>query len=96
MSVEEILKKIVFIIKNYLSEDYKILLFGSLVKGDALNTSDIDVGILGKDVVPRDTMAQILEKIDEIPTLRSVDIVDFQAKSKEFRENVLKYAKILN
>lgn len=96
MSIEKILNKIIFIIRGYLPKDYKILLFGSWAKGNALNTSDIDIGILGKNAAPRNDMAQILEKIEDVPTLRSIDIVDLKTKSEDFRKNILKYAKILN
>lgn len=96
MQLEDILKKIVFIIRNHLSSDYKILLFGSWAKGNALDTSDIDIGILGKDIASWSVMTQILDKVDEIPTLRSVDIVDLKAKEESYRKNILKYAKILS
>lgn len=96
MSLDEILKRIVVIIKSYLSPDYKILFFGSWAKGNALDTSDIDIGILGDSAVKRNMMTQILGKVDEIPTLRSVDIVDLSLKEKNYRENILKYAKILD
>jgi len=61
-----------------------------------LNTSDIDIGILGKNAAPRSDMAQILEKIEDVPTLRSIDIVDLKTKSEDFRKNILKDAKTLN
>lgn len=96
MSVEDILKRIVLIIRSYLSKEYQILIFGSWAKGNALDTSDIDIGILGKNVAPRNDMMQILEKIDEIPTLRFIDIVDIKTKSEDFRRNILKYVKILD
>lgn len=96
MAIEEILKRIIFIIRDYLSQDYQILLFGSWAKGNALNISDIDIGILGENVAPRSIMTQILEKIENIPTLRSIDIVDLKTKEENYRNNILKYAKILD
>lgn len=95
MDTEKTFKEIVKIMRKYLSDDYKILLFGSWAKGDFLNTSDIDIAILGDNKVPYDIMVKIKEEVEEIPTLRSIDIVDLNAKEKAFRENVLKYAKSL-
>lgn len=95
MDKEVIIKEVVKIIRNHLSDDYKILLFGSWAQGDALETSDIDVGILGKTEVPWDSMAQILREVDAIPTLRKIDIVDFNLVEINFRENALKCAKAL-
>ncbi len=49
MQKEEILKEIIAIIKKHLPVDYNILLYGSWAKGNALETSDIDIGILGRE-----------------------------------------------
>lgn len=95
MEKENIIKEIVNIIKKYLAGNYKILLFGSWAKGNALETSDIDIAILGEKKVSWDIMAKILEEKENIRTLRSIDIVDLNAKSEVFRNNVLKYAKAL-
>lgn len=95
MSKDTIIKKVVKIIKDYLGEDYKIFLFGSWAKGDALKTSDIDIGILGKEKAPWHLMAKILEETEGITTLRKIDIVDLRTKEKSFRDNILNYAKSL-
>lgn len=95
MDKDLILEKAVKIIRESLSEDYKILLFGSWAKGNALDTSDIDIGILGEKKAPFEIMVKIFEKAEEIPTLRSIDIVDLMTKDKKYKKNVLKYAKIL-
>ncbi len=93
---EEIINEVTAIIRSCLPADYKILLFGSQAKSTALGASDIDIGILGKERVPWKVMAQILERVDRLSTLRSIDIVDLKAKGKAFRENVLKHARALN
>jgi len=90
-----ILKKIEKIIQDSISKDCKIFLFGSWARGNAAETSDIDIGILGKEKVPFAILVKIFNKAEEIPTLRSIDIVDLAAKDKEYKKNVLKYAKIL-
>ncbi len=96
MLKEEIIKEASKIIREYLGEEYKVLLFGSWAKGDALETSDIDIGILGKNTVPFQTMVQIKERIEKIPTLRGIDIVDLKSVGEEFRRGVLEYAKVLS
>lgn len=96
MEKEKIIEEVVKVIRRYLAEDYKIYLFGSWAKGDAIDTSDLDIGILGKEKAPRDLMMRIENDVQGIPTLRKIDIVDFLAVGEEFRNNALKYAKILN
>lgn len=95
MEKELIIKKTVDIIRNHLSREYKIYLFGSWARGDATGFSDIDIGILGPDKVPWETMVKILEEVDDIPTLRSVDVLDLNSKSFDFRNNVLSYGLVL-
>ena len=90
-----VIQKVIKIIRKYLPEEYKILLFGSWARGDALETSDIDIGILGKTEASWDIILKIKQEVDDISTLRKIDIVDLNSKESEFKENVLKYAKTL-
>lgn len=96
-SIKPIINEIVKIIRKYLAkDDYKIYLFGSWARGDALNTSDIDLGILGKEKVNFDVMSKILREKEAISTLRSIDIVDLNTKSEDFRNKALKEGKLLD
>lgn len=83
------------IIKKYLGEEYRTYLFGSWAKGNALETSDIDIGILGNKKVPWSIMTKINEEIRMIPTLRKIDVVDFAASDERFRKAALESAKEL-
>jgi hypothetical protein len=91
LAIKETIKKI----RKYLPKDYKIFLFGSWAKGNALETSDLDIGILGKKEVPWESMHKILEETEEVQTLRSIDIVDLNTKGENYRKNILEYAKPL-
>ncbi len=95
MEISLIIKEIVKIIRKHLSNNYKILFFGSWVKGNALPTSDIDIAILGTESAPWDSMAKILSEVDEIPTLRKIDVLDLNDKEEKFKNNVLSYAKLV-
>jgi predicted nucleotidyltransferase len=59
-----IISEILKIIRHHLPRDYKIFLFGSWARGDFLENSDIDIGILGERKVPWEIMAKILDEID--------------------------------
>ena len=96
MEKDEIVKKTAGIVREYVPNNCKIYIFGSWAKGDALETSDIDIGILGEKKVAWSSMAKILEKVEDIRTLRSIDVVDLNSVDKSFKNNVMKYAKILN
>lgn len=84
-----VLQEVVGIIRKYLGNEYRIYLFGSWVKGDALETSDLDIGILGKEKIPWSIMVKINEEVRGILTLRKVDVVDLRSSDERFRKSVL-------
>ncbi len=90
-----IIKESVKIIRKYLPADYKIVLFGSWARDNALDTSDIDIGVAGKKEVPRELMHKILDEIGELPTLISIDIVDLMSTEENYKNKILEYAKPL-
>lgn len=92
MDIHFIIKEVLLIIRRYLSDDYKVYLFGSWATGTALPTSDVDIGILGNKEIPWEVMTRIRGEVDAIPTLRSIDIVDLNTKEKSFQENIIKSA----
>ncbi len=94
MDKKIIIREIIKIIRRHLpSEDFKIFLFGSQARGDSHPTSDIDIGILGKQKAPWDIMLRITGEAEAIPTLRKIDIVDLKKADASFRKEVLSYAK---
>jgi uncharacterized protein len=92
MHHDEIIEEVAKIIQRHLSEGYRVMLFGSWARGTAEERSDIDIGIMGTNLVPQKTLVRMKQEIEGIPTLRSIDIVDLKTKSPEFREHALKTA----
>lgn len=95
MEKDTIVNEVVAIIRRHLPEKYKIYIFGSWAKGNALETSDLDIGILGDIAVDSGIMDKIIKETETIPTLRSIDVLDLQAKTADFRNGVLEYAKLI-
>lgn len=82
-------KEIIKVFSKYLNFDkYKIFFFGSRVSGNSNERSDIDVGILGPCRVPSEKWLDIQEEIENIPTLYTIDVVDFQRVSERFKKAV--------
>jgi len=71
-------------------EDVTVILFGSRVRGDYFETSDVDVGILPKGEVNRSKIALFRERIENSNIPYKVDVVDLSQASKEFSDKVLK------
>ena len=93
---EDILKDVVGIIRRYLPrEEFEVVLFGSWARGDAQENSDIDIGLVGPEPVDEMVFLRIKEEIKAIPTLRRIDVVDFNKSDEEFRREALSYAQLL-
>ena len=96
MDREEIIKEVVSIIRRYLPRhEFKIVLFGSWARGEAQETSDIDIGLLGPDPIDDMRLLRIAGDIGNIPTLRRIDVVDLNKTDEGFRREVLSYAQTL-
>lgn len=95
MDVQKIIRTIAKETKSSLPAGYRVVLFGSWAEGKARPGSDIDIGIVGSKPLPHRTMIQIRQHVEDVPTLRKVDIVDLSRVSERFRARALKHAKRL-
>lgn len=95
MEYTAILEAIRLAIKPRLPATHQAMLFGSFAKGNAIDTSDIDIAIEGPEPLPARLFFQLTDEIEKIPTLRKIDLVDLQQAGAEFRNEVLSHAKPL-
>lgn len=63
---------------------YALFFFGSRVSGTGDDRSDIDVGIEGPEEIPLGVMGQIRCELENVPTLYTIDVVDFKGVSEKF------------
>lgn len=87
MSIDEIIDQVTNICKKNKVEH--LSLFGSFARGTQTRTSDVDFIVYGvKDIL------QLQDEIDEIMTLRKIDIFDYNEVCNEFlREDMDKYGR---
>ena len=89
LSADEILAEVADIIARFLP-DARILLFGSRARGDAEQTSDFDFAVDAGSKIPLDVITRIKDEIEELRTLKSVDIVDLNRVNHAFKTIILK------
>lgn len=69
MTVEQVMENIISICRKHKAS--QVILFGSRAKGTAGERSDIDIAVRNTE-----DFDQLLEEIEQIPTLYTVDVVN--------------------
>lgn len=92
--IKEEIKKVFLQVRPML-EGYKVVLFGSRAKGTARQYSDFDVGIIGDRNVSPKLYYTIDDLLDKIDTLYSIDWVDLNETTPQFRKEAMKYAELI-
>lgn len=87
--IEKLKKDFLTFLKD---EDVRVVLFGSRARGDFVNTSDVDVGIIIGKGVDRKKLILLREYIEELNIPYKVEIVDFSTVSEEFKQMALEEA----
>ena len=87
MKVEEVISRVAELCRQY--DAQKVILYGSRAKGTALERSDIDIAVSGVN-----DFDLLVEKIEELPTLYSVDVLNMDTCRNELlMEDVRKYGR---
>jgi predicted nucleotidyltransferase len=81
--------------KHLIFSRYRIFLFGSRVKGNASERSDIDIGIDADASIPLSALTEIEAELDELPILQKIEVVDFNNVSKGFKEVALQNMEVI-
>jgi predicted nucleotidyltransferase len=94
--VEKLKKEILEIVGQEIDlSKYRVFFFGSRVENKGTERSDIDIGIEGPQPVPAEKFLNIQEKIENLPTLYKIEVVDFCRVFPEFREVARQQIEIL-
>lgn len=74
----------------------KVFLFGSRAgKRNRNKNADIDIGILADRELSLRNISSISDKIEKIPTLLKIDIVDFTNRQDDFTKEALQKIEVL-
>lgn len=68
--------------------DVDVFLFGSRATGRASRGSDIDVGLLSREPLPKGLLSEIREDLEESCVPYFVELVDLSETDEIFRERV--------
>ena len=85
-ALEEVRRIVLDVVSD---KNVRVYLFGSWARGEATRLSDIDVAIDPHATLPRGTLAQLRERLEESHVPYRVDVVDLTRTSPEFRQRIL-------
>ena len=75
-----LLNELEAIAQEYEDKGEPLILFGSFARGEARSNSDLDIAYNGKTMAAKD-IGTLNNQFEELPTIRSVDLVDIQYAS---------------
>lgn len=85
MKPDEVIRRVADICRAHRAK--KVILYGSRAKGTANKHSDIDIA-----VAEEDNFDELVEKVDELPTLYSVDLLNLDTcKNDLILEDIKQY-----
>lgn len=95
--VQTLVDEAVRVIRDHVhGESLRLYLFGSWAQGRALPESDLDIALDTGKPIELAVIQKIAEALDELPTLRKIDVVDLQAVDQAFRERVLQQGELVH
>ena len=78
MRAEEVMQEVAKLCRSFHAKE--VILYGSRAKGTAMERSDIDIAVSGVD-----NFESLVEKVEELPTLFSVDLVNMDTcRNRQF------------
>ena len=93
--VQELAAGVASAIRAEIGAEIRVLWFGSWVEGNAVSRSDLDLAVdAGRALTPAER-ARIDARVDDLPTLRQIDIVDLHGVGARFRRHILEEGRSL-
>ncbi len=87
MKVEDVIEAAVKLCREFNAKE--VILFGSRAKDTAIERSDIDIAVSGVENIDL-----LIQKIEELPTLYSIDIVNMDdCKNELLLEDIRQYGR---
>lgn len=87
MRADEVISQVAELCREYKAKE--VILYGSRAKGTARERSDIDIAVSGVE-----NFDILTEKIEELPTLYSVDLVNMDTcKNELLLEDIRQYGR---
>jgi predicted nucleotidyltransferase len=84
-----VVNALLHVAEKYQKEGMTLFLFGSFATASNRAASDLDIGLLWESERKPHLFTQLYADIQNLPTIRKIDLVDMKQVDKEFRNKVL-------
>ena len=88
--VSSLARQVATKIHEVLGDKTRVIWFGSWVKGQARPHSDIDLAIIASAPLPAGVLARLRDWIDDLSTLYTIDLVNFDEASERMKQEIMK------
>lgn len=80
-----LLRELQKLARKYQKEGVSLFVFGSFARGDQRQTSDLDLGVEWHGERNPKAFLRLYWDVQELPTVRKIDLVDFEQTDADFR-----------
>ncbi|MHC1767853.1 MAG: nucleotidyltransferase domain-containing protein [Verrucomicrobiia bacterium] len=70
----------------------ELILFGSFAQGRQRPNSDLDLGVRWTSTPDRNLRRQLADRLDALPSIRPIDLVDLDAADETLRAEIARHA----
>lgn len=72
----------------FAEKNTELILFGSFSTSTAMSYSDLDIAYKSTTDLSRNLKRELYQELENMPTIRPFDLVDYQTASNELKQNI--------
>lgn len=92
---DRLVKELITLAKKYQEKGVRLFIFGSFAKSSDHKTSDLDLGVIWINKRIPKTFTELYRDVQELPTIRKIDLVDMNQVDDAFKREALNQALFL-
>ena len=93
--VQPLIDAVVAVALRHAPRPLRVYLFGSWAEGRALTVSNLNIALDAQTPLGPAALLAIASDLDQLPTLRKIDVVDLHTVGQQFRKSVLERGELL-
>lgn len=92
---DRLVKELIHLAEKYRGKGIRLFIFGSFARSSDHKTSDLDLGVIWSNKRIPKTFTELYRDVQELPTIRKIDLVDMEQVEEKFKNEAMKHALFL-